>query len=183
MRLVIQARWRREGVVLGGFHALDVGRERLHLLLGLAQGVGERWGGATARDELDEVVDAGLGAVQLDLLEAQLLRDVGEQILGRAAARAARARCSTGCLRIFGSEGEHPRSRSGVLCGARGAVLLLLRAAAACEIELREKDVGVCHSGEHGGAQVSLCSTPFTDSWRAQALTPSCATTRAGTKS
>jgi len=60
---------------------------------------------------------------------------------------------------------------------------LLLRAAAACEIELREKDVGVCHSGEHGGAQVSLCSTPFTDSWRAQALTPSCATTRAGTKS
>jgi hypothetical protein len=90
-----------------------------NLLLGLAQGVGERWGGATARDELDEVVDAGLGAVQLDLLEAQLLRDVGEQILGRAAARVARAQCSTGCLRIFGSEGERPRSRRGVLCGAR----------------------------------------------------------------
>ena len=30
-----------------------------------------------------------------------------------------------------------------MLCGAQGAVLLLLRAAA-CELELREKDAGVC---------------------------------------
>jgi len=34
-----------------------------------------------------------------------------------------------------------PPKRRGVLCGARGAVLLLLRAAA-CELELREKDAG-----------------------------------------
>jgi hypothetical protein len=34
-------------------------------------------------------------------------------------------------------------------------------------LELREKDAGVCCSGERGGAQVSLCSAPFTDSWRA----------------
>jgi hypothetical protein len=40
----------------------------------------------------------------------------------------------------------------GCSTGARGAVLLLLRAAAACEIELREKDAGVCCSGERGGA-------------------------------
>jgi len=43
-------------------------------------------------------------------------------------------------------------------------VLLLLRAAA-CELELREN--GLCCSGERGGAQVSLCSAPFTDSWQA----------------
>src|SRR5262245_55958636 len=40
-----------------------------------------RVGVAAAGDELDEVVDAGLGAVQLDLLEAQFLRDVGEELL------------------------------------------------------------------------------------------------------
>jgi hypothetical protein len=55
-------------------------------------------------------------------------------------------------------------------------------ASSGSELELREKDAGVCCSGERGGAQVSLCSAPFTDSWRAYALTPSCATTRAGTK-
>jgi hypothetical protein len=54
-----------------------------YLRLGLGQGVGERRGGAAARDELDDVVDAGFGAVQLDLLEAQLFRDVGEQLLHR----------------------------------------------------------------------------------------------------
>ena len=60
------AGWWGDGVVLGGLHALDVGRERLHLLLGLAQRVGERWGGAAAGDELDEVVDAGFGSVLRD---------------------------------------------------------------------------------------------------------------------
>ena len=72
---------RSERVVLGGLHAVHVGRQCLHLLLRLAQGVSEGGVGAAARDELDEVVHACLGAVQFDLLEAQLLRDVREHLL------------------------------------------------------------------------------------------------------
>jgi hypothetical protein len=67
-----------DAFVLCGLHALNVGREGFHLLLGLAQGVREGGRGTAARDELDEVVGAGLGAVQLDFFEPQLFRDVGE---------------------------------------------------------------------------------------------------------
>lgn len=68
-------------------------------------------------------------------------------------------RCSTGCLRIFGSEGERPRSRRAVLCGARGAVLLLLRAAAH-KLELREKNAG-CAAAARAAELRYPCAPPL----------------------
>ena len=68
---------------------------------------------------------------------------------------------------MFGSEGELTSIAEGVLYADRGAVLLLLRAALACEIELRDKDAGVWCRSERGGAQVSLCSAPLLTPWRA----------------
>jgi hypothetical protein len=44
----------------------------------LSEGVAERGRSPAAGDELDEVVHPGLGAVELDALQPELLRDVRE---------------------------------------------------------------------------------------------------------
>jgi hypothetical protein len=83
-------------VLFCGLHAQDVGREPLDLLLDLSQGIREPRRRGPRGDELNEVVDASLGPAELDLLEAELLGDVGKVLLhlyGRAQQRI--------CLRVF----------------------------------------------------------------------------------
>jgi hypothetical protein len=57
-------------------HALNVCRKRLHLLLGFSQSVRERSRCPAAGDELNEVMNASLCAVELQSLQSEFLRHV-----------------------------------------------------------------------------------------------------------
>lgn len=149
------------------------------LLLGLAQSVGERWGGATARDELDEVVDAGLGAVQLDLLEAQLLRDVGEQILhlrgGSFVDLISGKGCRTSCASaVLDRVPTHLRQRrrapsiaeGGALRGSGRSAAPASSGGSLRDRAARERRRGVLQRGARRSSGIPVLR-PFTDSWRA----------------
>jgi transposase InsO family protein len=63
------ARGRREDVALRGLRARNVRRQRSHLRFDLGQRGSQGRRCATARDELDEVVDPDFRAVELDALQ------------------------------------------------------------------------------------------------------------------